>query len=338
MSRLRNWTVDDPRWNALGPYERAALMSLMEAGGGQNSINVLGAMVNRSQRLKQNIGDHAGKSWYQPTLEPAQQARMERLLKHKDFPMLVEWAKKREAGQVPDPVNGATHFLVHEKTMKSLRDKDPDKYHNWGPFPNSRGVPGKNWTGYDPATNSYRGVITRDGTHAFLAPDGAYSAPYQGKSTTQLASNDQIGKLITDLEAEGKTPDAALVAQAMKDNPAGAPGAPQSPTPGTGPSAEDRARLAALSGQAARPDVPPQGDPIGDLLANMAKGFGGQQPAVGQAENAGHKSGRMLAEALRSFGKAPEFKFRPLAERTMPLPEIDVDEGGKPITYRFMPR
>lgn len=169
---MKTWTSSDPRWQALSQTERAAAMALMEANARNpdDAKHVLGAIINRSQKTGDPLGDHVSKPIYQPTIEPSQQARLDGILRDPNFQTLKAWAERRLAGQEPDPVQGATHFLAPESTMLALERKDPNKYKNWGPR-------GANWTGYDPATGSYKGVVMRDGSHAFLAPDGSYNAP-----------------------------------------------------------------------------------------------------------------------------------------------------------------
>lgn len=180
----KTWTSSDPRWLALNPYQRAAVMALMEADrmDPQSARNALGAMINRAARTGEDLGEHVSKPIYQPTIEPAQQARLDRILRSGEYNNLTSWAERRAAGFEPDPVSGATHFLAPEKTMLALERQNPAKYKNWGPR-------GANWTGYDPATGEYRGVVMRDNSHAFLAPDGAHSVAFNGQPTgsTQVA-------------------------------------------------------------------------------------------------------------------------------------------------------
>ena len=168
------WTKSDPAWQALNKYQRAAAMSLMEADrmDPQSARNALGAMINRSAREGVDLGEHTSKSIYQPTIEPAQQARLSKILRTGDYHNLTAWAERRSNGQEPDPVSGATHFLAPEKTMLALEAKNPAKYKNWGPR-------GANWTGYDPDKGEYKGVVMRDGSHAFLAPEGGHSVAYK---------------------------------------------------------------------------------------------------------------------------------------------------------------
>lgn len=210
----KTWTQFDPRWQTLNPYQRAALMSMMEADGRDLDAarNALGAMVNRAAKSGEDIGAHVSKPIYQPTIEPSQQARIDSLMRDPRFSELTGWAERRSMGLEPDPVGGATHFLAPERTMLSLEAREPNKYKNWGPR-------GANWTGYDPSTGQYRGVITRDTSHAFLAPDGAYSVEGQ-KVGLDAAPDGGLPKLALLSE----TPGAAAVA------PTPAPGLGQSPT------------------------------------------------------------------------------------------------------------
>lgn len=164
----RTWTATDPRWAALTPYQRAAAMALLEADGANpaDARNALGAMINRAQREGQDLGVHVGRPIYQPAIEPAQQARLDRVLRHPEFGNLSTWAERRAQGHEDDPVQGATHFLAPEKTMLALEAREPQKYKSW-----------RTWTNFDPESSSYRGVIMRDGSHAFLSPDGTAVQP-----------------------------------------------------------------------------------------------------------------------------------------------------------------
>lgn len=166
---MSTWTSRDPRWQALTPYQRAAAMALMEADGTNpaDARNALGAMINRARKGNVDLGHHVSQKIYQPTIEPSQQARLDRLLKHPEFGNLTTWAEKRYAGQEADPVNGATHFLAHPRVMLALEAREPGKYKNWGPR-------GANWTGYNPATGEYRNQTFSDRSHAFLAPEGRH--------------------------------------------------------------------------------------------------------------------------------------------------------------------
>lgn len=156
------WAASDPTWAKLSPFQKAAAMALMEADGmdPQAARNALGAMVNRAAKNGEDIGAHVSQKIYQPTIEPAQQQRLSKIINTKAFDDLTAWAARRAAGEEADPVQGATHFLASEKTMLALESREPQKYKSW-----------RKWTGFD--GNEYKGVITRDGSHAFLAPEGA---------------------------------------------------------------------------------------------------------------------------------------------------------------------
>lgn len=156
------WAARNPEWQRLDGYQKAAVMALMEADGAaaEDARNALGAMINRAAKSGEDLGAHVSQKIYQPTIEPAQEARIGQLMRTKAFGELTEWARRRAAGQEADPVNGATHFLAPEQTMLALEAKEPQKYRSW-----------RQWTGFD--GKSYRGVVTRDGSHAFLAPEGA---------------------------------------------------------------------------------------------------------------------------------------------------------------------
>lgn len=196
------WTLSDPRWQALDSYQKAALMALMEANGAnpQSARNALGAMINRAAKSKQDLGQHVSGKIYQPTIEPAQQARLDRLLKSSAHSDLTAWAKRRAAGEEQDPVSGATHFLAPERVMLNLERSNPAKYKNWGPR-------GANWTGYDPSTGAYKGVVMRDTSHAFLAPEGAFSV-----ASSNSAPAEAVPPI---LQAEyGRQPSAPQVASA----------------------------------------------------------------------------------------------------------------------------
>lgn len=174
----KTWTSTDPRWQALNKYQQAAAMSLMEADrmNPSDARNVLGAILNRSAKSGQDLSAHLDSPIYQPTIEPNQQARLDRILRSGEYSNLTSWAERRANGLEDDPVSGATHFLAPESTMLALEKSNPAKYKNWGPR-------GQNWTGYDPTKGEYKGVVMRDSSHAFLAPEGAYKP-----KATQVAS------------------------------------------------------------------------------------------------------------------------------------------------------
>ncbi|MCC6205313.1 MAG: hypothetical protein IT533_10000 [Hyphomicrobiales bacterium] len=161
VGKAAGWAARNPEWQKLDSHQKAALMALMEADGARpdDARNALGAMINRATKNGEELGAHVSQKIYQPTIEPAQEARIGQLMRRKEFAELTEWSRRRAAGQEPDPVNGATHFLAPEKTMLALEAGDPRKYRSW-----------RSWTGFD--GKEYRGVKLRDGSHAFLSPEG----------------------------------------------------------------------------------------------------------------------------------------------------------------------
>ena len=183
-----------PVWQKLGPTQKAAAMALLEADlqGGKINLeaakNALGAMINRADKVGQDLGEHVSGKAYQPTIEDAQFQRLPRIIASPEFQQMTALAEARLAGAVPDWVKGATHFLAPEKTMLALEAEEPGKYKNWGP----RGL---NWTGYgkDPSRpNEYAGVVFRDGSHAFLAPEGAHSANFGGAGGNPIVARSAI--------------------------------------------------------------------------------------------------------------------------------------------------
>lgn len=165
---------NDPTWlNLTGP-QRAAAMALLEAEVGSGGINVndarnaLGAIINRAQEENQPLEEHVSRRIYQPIIEDNQRSRLEKIINSPEFNDLTNLAEQRISGEVPDWVGGADHYLAPPNTMLDLYNKDPDKYHNWGPFKNSRGVPGKNWTGFNPETGQYENFVLADDSHHFL--------------------------------------------------------------------------------------------------------------------------------------------------------------------------
>jgi hypothetical protein len=170
------WTRTNPTWSKLNPFQRAAAMALMEADGMRidDARNVLNAIINRAAKGGENLGSHVSGKIYQPTSEAAQERRLGRILSSPQYRELVSYAQARAEGRVQDTVGGATHFLAHPEVMIAYQRKNPDKYHDWGPFPNSKGKPGINWTGYDPKTKKYANQTVSDRSHAFLAPEGLY--------------------------------------------------------------------------------------------------------------------------------------------------------------------
>jgi hypothetical protein len=170
-----SWTRSDPRWAKLSAPERAAAMALMEADRRNplDARNAAGAMINRAAKSGQDLGEHVSRKIYQPTIEPAQQRRLNSILKSPEFGDLKGWVDRRMGGLEADPVNGATHFLAPPSTMLALERSNPSKYKNWGPR-------GANWTSFDPASGQYRATVLQDKSHHFLAPEGKHSVPFRG--------------------------------------------------------------------------------------------------------------------------------------------------------------
>lgn len=160
------WTTTDKRWLALSPTEKAAAMSLLEADGADevDANNALAAILNRSAKNGEDLSTHVSSRLYQPSFEPAQQARLDRVLKMPAFAKLTQWAGRYLEGKEADPTNGATHFLAHPKVMLGLEAREPMKYRSW-----------RQWTGFDQKTQTYRNQTIVDRSHAFLAPEGRHS-------------------------------------------------------------------------------------------------------------------------------------------------------------------
>lgn len=164
-------------WQQLDDVTKAAVMAYLEADSKNGKVdlgsasNALGAMINRADKEGVPLGQHVSGKIYQPTIEPTQYARVGKALQSDEVAQLKQLARERLSGEREDWVNGATHFLAPERTMLALEAREPNKYRNWGPR-------GQNWTGYDPLTGEYRGVVLRDASHAFLAPGGAHSAKF----------------------------------------------------------------------------------------------------------------------------------------------------------------
>lgn len=152
-------------------------MALLEADqvGGKVDVesarNALGAMINRAARDGVDIGQHVSGKIYQPTIEPAQFARLSRVVGSPEHQQLMALYDGRVSGKEPDWVQGATHFLAPERAMLALEAGNPSKYRSW-----------RQWTKYDDATGEYAGVTLRDKSHAFLAPEGAHSAKFGNPS------------------------------------------------------------------------------------------------------------------------------------------------------------
>lgn len=222
-------------------------MALMEADRRNpgDARDAAGAMINRAAKDRSDLGEHVSGAIYQPTIEPAQQARLASILQSPEYADLSGWAERRAAGKEPDPVNGATHFLAPEATMLALERQNPGKYKNWGPR-------GANWTGYDPATGSYPNVLLRDGSHAFLAPDGSYSAPSQPQQAN-VAQNGAISGGQPPPTPQGSVP--APQPSALAAQPAVAP---------------DTSSIVAQLFGSGQPETPQPQGPVASVLSGLS--------------------------------------------------------------------
>ena len=130
-------------------------------------------MLNRAAKTGESLGQHVSRAIYQPTIEPAQWARLNRIIRLPEFAELAQLARDRFDGKVKDWVKGATHFLAHESVMLKLSGGvRPDPYNPGQYVGNSRKYfSWPKWTGFDAKTGSYRGVVFRDKSHAFLIRD-----------------------------------------------------------------------------------------------------------------------------------------------------------------------
>lgn len=159
--------IDDPRWQALTPDQKAAAMALLEVGADNpvDAIHVTGAMVNRAAREKKDLGTHVGSRMYQPSFDAKAKERFDEVLASPHLDIVSDWVKRRQSGEYADPVNGATHFLMSPKDMLEQERKNPSLYKDWGPR-------GTNWTGYDPQANPdmYGYEVFADKSHRFLTP------------------------------------------------------------------------------------------------------------------------------------------------------------------------
>lgn len=204
------WARTNETWKGLTATQKAAAMALMEADKADidDARNALGAMINRAGKSGEDLGAHVSRSIYQPTIEPAQEGRLNRILQSPQFAELTAWADRRVKGEEADPVAGATHFLAPERTMLALESQNPSKYRSW-----------RQWTGFD--GREYRGVTMRDKSHAFLAPEGAaettvvndkdaYAGPYSNLTLMERKALwgqiDQVWRQrVADVDKEIKT-------------------------------------------------------------------------------------------------------------------------------------
>ena len=212
------WADSDPLWLSLTPTQKAAAMALLEANSGdlRGAVNVLGAMVNRAEAEGAPLGQHVSGKIYQPTIEDTQRQRLAQVVKSPAFSSLTALADKRLRGEAPDWAQGATHFLAPEKTMLGLEAKEPQKYRSW-----------RGWTGYDPETGSYEGVVFRDNSHAFLTP-GTSSKKTAAPKATAPIENTEIRNLVASAPAQKEGMDmnfASLFSKGVPSMPSAADGA-----------------------------------------------------------------------------------------------------------------
>jgi hypothetical protein len=164
---MADWINDDPRWQAMAPDQKAAAMALLETGAENptDAIHVAGAMVNRAQAEKKDLGQHVGTGIYQPSFDAKAKERFDGVVSSPYMEVVSDWVRRRQSGEYQDPVNGATHFLMPPKAMVKLENDNPSLYKDWGPR-------GSNWTGYDPQANPdmYGYEVFADKSHRFLTP------------------------------------------------------------------------------------------------------------------------------------------------------------------------
>lgn len=274
------WGNSDPLWLSLTGPQRAAAMALLEADANNldDAKNALGAMVNRAEAERQPIGEHVSRKIYQPTIEPTQQQRLQKIVRSPEFNRMTALAEQRVAGEVPDWLGGATHFLAPEKTMLALEAREPNKYRSW-----------REWTKYDPATGSYKGVVFRDGSHAFLKPEGS-GLPGEPGPAPELPGGDTRNMV-------------ALAQTEPAEGAAAAAGRPAPPTPTLGPNI-------AASAPAAAPTPKKDDDAVLPMLANLLFSGGGGSgglsiPGLGGGAEGGFKGmGGLLGDMFGGGGGA----------------------------------
>lgn len=311
------WTATDPRWQALSPYQKAAAMALMEANGADpnQARNALGAMINRAGKSGEDLGNHVSGRIYQPTFEPTQQARLDRILKMPAFGELSQWAERRAQGYEPDPVDGATHFLAHEPVMERLRAQNPNKYRSW-----------VNWTGYDANGGQYANVTTRDPSHAFLAPEGRYSVPL-----AQIDPEDftPAGPVAAGIDPDDFTPGGSLVGPSPSPS-AVASTSPPRPERTWGDTLSGYGQAALKIAKAAQPAAMPAMRPMQLIHADPIRpNPRGLQMAAASIPYA-PKSPDAAEQALRL---ARGGKVEPVKDETMPL-----NGAGRFAEPRIAPR
>jgi hypothetical protein len=170
-----NWTRTHAGWQAQDEFGRAAIMSLMERrrnGTHEEARNIAATMVNRSRAQRLPLGDMVGSTWYQPSIEPGRANQVSAILASPEFRETRDWIERYANGRENDPTGGATHFIVHERTMLGLEAGNPRLYRTW-----------RTWTRFNAhGDGRYDNVTMRDPGHAFLAPQGRHSIRNTGPS------------------------------------------------------------------------------------------------------------------------------------------------------------
>jgi hypothetical protein len=300
------WTSSDPLWKSLNDHQKVAAMAMMEAGqrNVNDAVNAASAMVNRAHRNAQPLGEHVSGRIYQPTFEPAQHSRLPGIVSSSQFGALTDWVAARDAGQVPDTVGGATHFLAKPEVMLGLERQNPGKYRDWGPR-------GSNWTGYDPATGRYANQTVEDSSHAFLAPEGRYidgetqansgdlAARLRAKLAQTAAAKDSSGKPVAVGTGQPLTltQTAALGAAGGGQNTA-TPGASVAPLPM--PPDDMRAALSKALMEEAAQNKPKTGMELLGSLAQYTSGYYGLNSAASEKRDWNKRWREAQNEALNS--------------------------------------
>jgi hypothetical protein len=311
-------------------------MSLMEAGTNNvdDARNAAGAMVNRSSLTGTPLGKHVSGAIYQPTIEPSQHSRLAKILSSPQFSEMTDWVSQRQAGSVPDPVNGATHFLAHPNVMLSLERKNPSKYKNWGPR-------GANWTGYDPNTGQYSGQVFADKSHAFLIPKemqalGAKPSGEYGGEMTAAANAPDPAAAIEATKARRAALAMAMAQPSAAANGNGvsviAPPAASAPAADLTPPDPARAALAKafIEGALSSKSNTWQGA-IGDLLS-MYAGTRGQ--AATHADEKAYNA--KLADAIQAGGNDPE-ALKAIMARIAPAKALEMAMSPKAHEWSVTP-
>lgn len=314
---MADWINSDPRWQKMGPDQKAAAMALLEVGADNplDAIHVTGAMINRAQKERKPLGEHVGSSAYQPSFDDNAKARFDEVLASPHLDIVSDWVKRRQSGEYADPVNGATHFLMSPKDMLAQEKKNPSLYKDWGPR-------GSNWTGYDPQANPdmYGYEVFADKSHRFLTPKehGGTIAQdpervgFDPKSMPNYGGAPGVGA------TPGPTPGAAPAPTAPGRPAVAAPGQPAPTAPG-------QPAVAASGGPPGRAGAgTPSAPSPGSLFAGLQSLFGdggstgaAVDPEVAKAKSRAYmEQGKELAKS--ALAKAASTAATPSAPPTAP--------------------